>query len=574
MAIPVSELFNTLSIQSISTWIRGSGVPLSGTGNNGNWYYDIDTGSVYYKELGSWTEQLLGGTGGNILPWDLTGVTSPAAITLATLPPELPYTNAAVITGDVYDLALTTASAGFAVAIGVVHLADIGLTGKQYFEWIPGAVAGTPMQSALTLYIGTSISEPPVVAIGLTPDGLRLTTSTSSDVVLDAAHGAGEYVRVYIDVDNGNAFVQTANIGVVQVGSGLSLTGLKILGVSQLISNAVGSYTATAELGDDLGSGFVTESGYSPIVTKTVGLPATASVGDELTVTVAGVFDGVQYGIGDGATVVSIEPPSVTPKGATSTQVAAVEASVAVTTARANARTAAFSTLVVDEPLIFSLNVTSFDRGYFLDFSSLTPPLSTQIRLTKNTVGLDLGETATYDGQVVEFTRIDTNPDPATIYFEDYSTYLLLPLSTVVLMPGQKAAFQYMGSQIGWAPYSVGQQPIQSSDMGPWFSPTLQPEYLSYGTGLLKVRQAWDGVDVVCKVNLDTSLGSGTSLISTNLPSEFCPAMDTFVIGTYDAVGGYKPVHLMISASGTMNFYGPVSIPDGSEIFINAHYVK
>lgn len=400
------------------------------------------------------------GGGGNVLPWDLTGVEAPAAITLVTLPPEYPYTNAAVITGDLFEVALTLASTGMEFAFGTVHLADIGVTGKQYFEWVPGVVTGTPMQSMKTLYIGESIAGGHVISIGLTPDGLKSTIPDISEVILDATHGEDEYVRVYIDVDNGDVFVQTANIGVVHVATGLSLTGLKIFGMSQLVAQAAGSYTITTELGDDLGSGFVTESGYSPITTRTVALPETASVGDELTVAVAGTFDGVQYGIGDGATVVSVEPPSVTPKGATSAQVAAVEAALTVTTARANARTAAFSTLSIEPETINSLSVGSYTRGYFLDFSAMIAPIGHEIRLYGETYGPQLGEEPAYDGQVVEFIRIDEGIDPASIMFMDYSVEPSRLVATVPLLQGDKVAFQYFGGTIGFVPYDEGVQQV------------------------------------------------------------------------------------------------------------------
>ncbi len=83
MSIPVSQLFNTLNVASISSWLRGSGEPLSSLGTNGNWYYNEDNGDVYFKESGTWSKQLIGGGGsggGGLSPdtWDVASGDLPA----------------------------------------------------------------------------------------------------------------------------------------------------------------------------------------------------------------------------------------------------------------------------------------------------------------------------------------------------------------------------------------------------------------------------------------------------------------------------------------------------------------
>lgn len=178
MAIPVSELFNTLSIQSISTWIRGNGVPLSGTGNNGNWYYDIDTGSVYYKELGSWNEQLLGGGGGASLsatPWNIT------------LSPTLPVDAAP---GVMYQI---EGSGSFENASGnFVHF----LNGDIAMVLLDGVSVGNLTKNAAsTTIVGYTTWDPASVSPGVTLSNGNLQATgpsqglASSDVSISTTDG-------------------------------------------------------------------------------------------------------------------------------------------------------------------------------------------------------------------------------------------------------------------------------------------------------------------------------------------------------------------------------------------------
>jgi len=105
-----------------------------------------------------------------------------------------------------------------------------------------------------------------------------------------------------------------------------------------------------------------------------------------------------------------------------------------------------------------------------------------------------------------------------------------------------------------------------------WVDVPLPPEYTSYGPALLKVRSVSDRVDIVCKVNLDAAVNTGNMLNVNPIPFNCRPDTDTFVVGTYDDVGGHKSVHLMVRTDGMLQFYGPSIIPDGSEISINTSF--
>lgn len=66
-------------------WIKGSGVPSSGTGSDGDWYLDTESEKVYEKQTGSWVEiaDFSGGGGGSLTaplvlpPATVTGIEFP-----------------------------------------------------------------------------------------------------------------------------------------------------------------------------------------------------------------------------------------------------------------------------------------------------------------------------------------------------------------------------------------------------------------------------------------------------------------------------------------------------------------
>ena len=53
------------TITSGAPWYNGSGVPSAGLGSNGDYYLDYDTGDLYYKSAGAWSNigSVLGPTG-------------------------------------------------------------------------------------------------------------------------------------------------------------------------------------------------------------------------------------------------------------------------------------------------------------------------------------------------------------------------------------------------------------------------------------------------------------------------------------------------------------------------------
>ena len=56
-----------------ATWLSGTGIPDVGTGNEGDFYYDLDNGEIFLKTEGVWNLQ-----GNNIGPQGLQGDTGPA----------------------------------------------------------------------------------------------------------------------------------------------------------------------------------------------------------------------------------------------------------------------------------------------------------------------------------------------------------------------------------------------------------------------------------------------------------------------------------------------------------------
>jgi hypothetical protein len=60
--------WNTLAAGAASTWYNGSGVPASTLGNNGDYYLNTSTGSIYQKSSGAWAVifSYLSGSGGTM----------------------------------------------------------------------------------------------------------------------------------------------------------------------------------------------------------------------------------------------------------------------------------------------------------------------------------------------------------------------------------------------------------------------------------------------------------------------------------------------------------------------------
>jgi hypothetical protein len=84
-----------------TTWLYGTGAPLNGLGSNGNYYFDNDVNTVYFKVLGAWEAKgSLDFIGVYGVQWG-NGIGAPAStVPLNALPAGSFYLN--VGTSDIY----------------------------------------------------------------------------------------------------------------------------------------------------------------------------------------------------------------------------------------------------------------------------------------------------------------------------------------------------------------------------------------------------------------------------------------------------------------------------------------
>ncbi len=267
----------------------------------------------FSTDASMWSQIGGGGSGGSVVDWDLSPASIPA--TLFLTPDEiLPIPNQGEVTGD--RLLVESTGGQLAIGIGTFGTATLTNTADIYFYCLFEAGTGEiSSASSGQVIFSTDFDSTPTFSLSYQegsglfsyPAGVTFDSGyVPGNVVLVMYSGTTGYVSIVTENGTWSEFIYTPE----SVGAGLfvlsqpeSLDGPCQLGIRISTEN--------------MGSSLVPFEGYVPF--GSIGessLPEGISVGDELTVTVAGSYQGIEYEIGDGATFVDAGTLQVTPKGA------------------------------------------------------------------------------------------------------------------------------------------------------------------------------------------------------------------------------------------------------------------
>jgi len=281
------------------TTFADSGVPaLIWETDSAKFYYntaDFTSEATFAADqlLGRWTELSAGGAN-PMLPintWDMTGAITPATLSAAVFPPEIPIPNDVVIVDSTFSVSASEPT----VKYGVADLGEIlPSTGKFYIFWSPGEIVGGTVTTAFNLLFIGNIFETPDAILALSEVfGLGIEVQGGT-YYIDPAFVPGDVAAIEFDLDTGTVGIATSNVYIADI---LTLDPLNpnlscaAWGGKQ-ISGAVVVQTDTSDP-TTLSSRLSSSDNFGLTYTPPVGYIGYGSVGDA--VPPAGVEDGNRF---------------------------------------------------------------------------------------------------------------------------------------------------------------------------------------------------------------------------------------------------------------------------------------